>query len=127
MPGPRRVFAAVLLFTLMGPALAAAESVAALSPVSQLRPEWTVEWTRTGRAHIVGYLYNDNDVMNAANVWLRVEQLTAAGPGARAYQRRVVGDVLSRGRMFFDVPVTEADEATYRVIVESVDWVGECR
>jgi hypothetical protein len=32
----------------------------------------------------------------------------------------------SRGRMAFDVPVAEA-AATYRVLVESVDWVAECR
>ncbi len=64
---------------------------------------------------------------NAVNVWLRVEQVSATGGIGNVYQSRIVGDVLSRGRMSFDVPVAEADGATYRVIVESVDWVMECR
>ena len=44
------------------------------------------------------------------------------------YQSFIVGDVISRNRSSFDVPVTEPDgPATYRVLVESVDWVMECR
>ena len=39
---------------------------------------------------------------------------------------RVVGDVFSRDRGLFDVPVPEAT-AIYRVSVEAVDWVKECR
>jgi hypothetical protein len=38
----------------------------------------------------------------------------------------VVGDVLSGGRSLFDVPVGEPT-ATYRVSVETLDWVKECR
>jgi len=45
---------------------------------------------------------------------------------AATYRRRVVGDVLSRERMFFDVPVPPP-AASYRVIVESVDWISDCR
>jgi hypothetical protein len=36
----------------------------------------------------------------------------------------VVGDVLSGCRSLFDVPVAET--STYRVTVETVDWVKEC-
>ena len=117
---PGRVITGLLLMiTLGGPSVVHADG---------LRPEWTIERTRAGRAHVVGYLYNDNDLRNAANVWLRIEQLTTAGSVGKVYQSRIVGDVLSRNRMSFDVPVTEADgTASYRVLVESVDWVMECR
>jgi hypothetical protein len=117
-----------LLFVLVAPSITAAESLATPTPAALLRPEWTVERMRTGRAHVVGYLYNDNGVRNAANVLLRVEEVTAGGAVGKVYQSRIVGDVLSRGRMSFDVPVAGAEgDATYRVLVESVDWVMECR
>ena len=80
---------------------------------------------RGGGAHVVGYLYNRN-IKDAANVWLRVDRLGADGAVAGTYRRRVVGDVLSGGRSLFDVPVGEVG-ATYRVAVETVDWVKECR
>jgi hypothetical protein len=90
-----------------------------------LQTDWTVEPARGGGAHVVGYLYNRN-IKDAANVWLRVDRLGADGAVAGTYRRRVVGDVLSGGRSLFDVPVREAG-ATYRVAVETVDWVKECR
>jgi hypothetical protein len=90
-----------------------------------LRPEWTVESTRAGRPQVVGYLYNSN-IKDAANVWLRVDQLGADGAVTGSYRRRVVGDVLSGGRSVFAVPVADAG-ARYRVAVETVDWVKECR
>lgn len=90
-----------------------------------LRPDWTVEPARGGGAHVVGYLYNSH-IKDAANVWLRVDRLGAGGAVAGTYRRRVVGDVLSGNRLLFDVPVGEAG-ATYRVAVETVDWVKECR
>jgi len=127
VPGLRRALAvASLLLALAAPSAARADGLATLSPVALLRPEWTVERTRPGRARVVGYLYNDSGVQNAANVLLRVEQVTAAGAVANVYQSRIVGDVLARGRLSFDVPVAEA-EGSYRVLVESVDWVMECR
>ena len=125
---PRVLAMVPLLFALLAPPISAAESLATVSPATLLRPEWTVERTRGGHARVVGYLYNDNGVRNAANVVLRVEELTAGVTVARVYQSRIVGDVLSRGRMPFDVPVAETDAAaTYRVAVESVDWFMECR
>ncbi len=90
-----------------------------------LQPEWTVEPARGGGAHVVGYLYNRN-IKDAANVWLRVDRLGTDGAVAGTYRRRVVGDVLSGNRSLFDVPVGEGG-ATYRVAVETVDWVKECR
>ena len=125
----RLVRAAVpLVSALMLSSVGAAESLATSLSADLLRPEWTVERAPAGRARVVGYLYNDNDVRHAANVWLRVEEVTAGGAVARVYQSRIVGDVLSRGRMAFDVPVAGADAAaTYRVIVESADWFMECR
>lgn len=90
-----------------------------------LRPDWVVEIAPAGRAHVVGYLYNSN-IKDAANVWLRVDRLGTDGAVAGTYRRRVVGDVLSGGRSLFDVPVGEPT-ATYRVSVETLDWVKECR
>jgi len=114
-----------LVLALASPVPALAEGSGALPFVSLLRPEWTVQRVDAGRARIVGYLYNENELRDAANVWLRVDQLTAGGEVGKSYRRRLVGDVLSRGRMAFEVSVAEAP--SYRVLVESVDWVGECR
>jgi hypothetical protein len=90
-----------------------------------LRPEWSVEPTRAGRARVVGYVYNTS-LNDAGSVWLRVERLTPDGQVGAVYRGRVLGDVLSGGRFAFDVPVPEAS-STYRVLVESVDWFKECR
>jgi hypothetical protein len=102
---------------------ASAQGLVASSP--HLRSEWSVEAPSAGRAHVVGYLYNSR-VQDAANIWLRVDRLGADGAVAGTYRGRVVGDVRSGGRSFFDVPVGEAG-ATYQVSVEAVDWVKECR
>ena len=90
-----------------------------------LRSDWAVEAASGGRARVVGYLYNSN-IKDAANVWLRVDRLGPDGTVTGSYRRRVVGDVLSGNRSLFDVPVGEAT-ATYRVSVETLDWVKECR
>jgi len=115
-----RALSVLLLMTMLGgPLIAHADG---------LRPEFTVDRSRSGRPRVVGYLYNDNDLRNAANVRLRIEQLTPTGAVGKVYQSFIVGDVISRNRSSFDVPVSEPDgTATYRVLVESVDWVMECR
>ena len=119
--------AALLILALAAPSAALAQDLGTTPAVAYLRPEWAVERPRAGRAHVAGYLYN-RSIRDATNVWLRVEQLTVDGAVSKAYRGRVVGDVLSRGRMAFEVPVPEAEGASaYRVIVESVDWVSECR
>ena len=119
--------AALLILALVAPSPALAQDLGTTPAVAYLRPEWAVERPRAGRAHVVGYLYNRN-IRDAANVWLRVEQLTADGAVGKVYRGRVVDDVLSRGRMAFEVPVAEAEGASnYRVFVEAVDWVSECR
>jgi hypothetical protein len=117
-------------FTLTAAVLLSVTSVAAAqSPgvpyADSLRTEWSVEPTRAGRAQVVGYLHNDH-IKDAANVWLRVDQLGADGAVAGSYRRRVVGDVLSGGRSLFAVPVGDAS-GRYRVTVETADWVKECR
>jgi hypothetical protein len=119
-----RVIALTGVLLLSAVALAAAQGAGVSYPDS-LRPEWTVEPTRTGRAQVVGYLHNSN-IKDAANVWLRVDQLGPDGSVAGSYRRRVVGDVLSGGRSVFAVPVADAG-ARYRVTVETADWVKECR
>lgn len=110
------VLAAGLVYGL--PRAAGAQDVAAL------RPQWVVEPAPGGRARVVGYLYNDH-IKDGANVMLRVDRIGGDGAVTGTYRRRVVGDVLSGGRSLFDVPV--ADAGTYRVTVEAVDWVKECR
>ena len=110
---------------LLGAAATAAAQDHGVPYADSLRAEWTVEPTRTGRAQVVGYLHNSN-IKDAANVWLRVDQLGADGAVAGSYRRRVVGDVLSGGRSVFAVPVADAG-GRYRVTVETADWVKECR
>jgi hypothetical protein len=122
------ILARVLILTIAvvpsAASLAAAQAPAVLDADS-LRAEWTVEPTRAGRAQVVGYLHNRN-IKDAANVWLRVDRLTADGAVAGSHRRRVMGDVLAGGRSFFEVPVAEPG-ARYRVTVEAADWVKECR
>jgi len=124
MPSLARVFALTSAL-LLGTAAGAAAQGPGVLYADSLRPEWTVEPTRTGRGQVVGYLHNRN-IKDAANVWLRVDQLGADGAVAGSYRRRVVGDVLSGGRSVFAVPVADAG-ARYRVTVETADWVKECR
>jgi hypothetical protein len=124
MSSPARVIA--LTFALLLGAVAGAAAQGPGIPYADtLRPEWSVEPTRAGRAQVVGYLHNSN-IKDAANVWVRVDQLGADGAVAGSYRRRVVGDVLSGGRSLFTVPVADAG-ARYRVTVETADWVKECR
>ena len=98
--------------------------VVSAQDLAGLRPEWVVEPASAGRARVVGYLYNSN-IKDGANVLLRVDRIGSDGAVTGTYRRRVVGDVLSGGRSLFDVPVAEA--GSYRVSVEAVDWVKECR
>jgi len=116
---------ALTFAVLLGAVAVAAAQGPGVPYARSLRPEWTVEPTRAGRAQVVGYLYNDN-YKDAANVWLRVDQLATDGVVASTYRRRVVGDVLSGGRSVFEVPVADA-RGRYRVTVETADWVKECR
>jgi len=120
------VVASLLSFLLAAASVLPAQSLATVLFEGLLRPEWTVKRTAAGRAQVVGYIYNDNGLRKAANVRLRVEQLTTTGTVANAYQSFVVGDVQMNGRMPFEVSVADSD-ATYRVTVESVDWLMECR
>ncbi len=120
----RSLATAILTLTLAAPA-APAQDFGNARTAAYLRPEWSLEGAQTGRAHVVGYLYNSH-IKDAANVWLRVEQLAADGGVSATYRRRVVGDVPARERMFFNVPVSQA-AASYRVTVEAVDWITDCR
>jgi hypothetical protein len=126
---PRRSVARLALgliapgLLLVAATIASAESTAVLTGF--LRSEWSVQKTPSGSGLVTGYLYNSN-IQDAANVWLRVDQLAPDGAVAGIYRRRVVGDVLSGDRLSFEVPVPEP-AATYRVVVDAVDWVKECR
>jgi hypothetical protein len=123
---PRSMRSLVLVAGFAGTLVTGAGAQDLSGPSSPLlQPEWTVEPARGGGTHVVGYLYN-RSIKDAANVWLRVDRLGADGAVAGTYRRRVVGDVLSGNRSLFDVPVGEGG-ATYRVAVETVDWVKECR
>jgi hypothetical protein len=91
-----------------------------------MRAEWTVERTARGEPRLAGYVHNDNGLRDATNVLLRVEQLAPDGAVVDVRRARLVGDVQSRGRLAFAVPVA-TESATYRVVVDSVTWVDECR
>src|SRR5262245_57874401 len=125
MRGRQLAAASLFVAALLGAEFAFAQNFGGPSAAEFLRAEWTVDPARAGRANVVGYLYNTN-IYDAANVRLRVERLSVDGQVRDAYRGRVVGDVLSDGRLAFSVPVPEVG-ATYRVVVESVDWVKECR
>ena len=124
----RRLLAIGLTITaiLAAPGLTRAQDSAPRNAAYTLRPEWNVETANSGRAHVVGYLYNTSATMDAANVLLRVDQLSPSGEVSQTRRSPVFGDVLARGRLAFDVPIPTATP-TVRVVVESVDWVHECR
>ena len=123
--GQRRILAAVAIAATILPGLAFAQELPGRAGYV-LRPEWSVDDSRTGRPRVVGYVYNDNNTRDATNVWLRVERLAADGAVQGAELARVQGDVRAGGRLIFKVPMPEA-AASYRVLVDSVDWVLECR
>jgi hypothetical protein len=123
----RRLLAISLtIIAILVPGFAGAQDSAPRNAAYTLRPEWNIETTRPGRAHVVGYLYNTSATMNAANVLLRVDHLTPGGQVSQTQLARVFGDVLARGRLAFEVPIPTSTP-TVRVVVESVDWVLECR
>ena len=124
MSSPARLLALTSAL-LLGAVAGAAAQHSGILYADSLTTEWAVEPTRAGRAQVVGYLHNSN-LKDAANVWLRVDQLGADGAVAGSSRRRVVGDVLSGGRSVFAVPVADAG-ARYRVTVDAADWVKECR
>jgi hypothetical protein len=111
---------------LAAPALALAQESPSMTGAYTLRPEWSIETTGPGRAHVVGYLYNTSGTMDAANVLLRVDQLDPGGQVSRSQLSLVFGDVRARGRLAFELPIATTTP-TVRVVVESVDWVNECR
>lgn len=123
----RRLLAIGLTITaVLAPGLTGAQDRGPMNAAYTLRPEWNIETARAGRAHVVGYLYNTSGTMDAANVLLRVDQLSPNGQVSQTQLTRVFGDVLARGRLAFDVPIS-TPTPTVRVVVESVDWVHECR
>jgi hypothetical protein len=123
----RRLLAISLTITaILAPGLTRAQDSAPRNAAYTLRPEWTIETARSGRARVVGYLYNTSGTMDAANVLLRVDQLTPNGEVSHTQRSLVFGDVLARGRLSFEVPIP-TPTPTVRVVVESVDWVHECR
>lgn len=121
----RRILAAIVIAAAVLPSIALAQELPGRAGYV-LRPEWNVDDTRAGRPRVVGYVYNDNNTRDATNVWLRVERLAPDGAVQGASVARVQGDVRAGGRLVFDVPMPEA-AASYRVLVDSVDWVLECR
>jgi hypothetical protein len=108
---------------------ASADPAGAQSPgvvnADWLRAEWTVGRTRSGQANVSGYLYK-RSIMDAADVWIRVDRLDGGGAVVQSHRGRIVGDVITGGRSFFEVPVAAAD-GRYQVTVEAARWVRECR
>ncbi|HEY7869739.1 MAG TPA: hypothetical protein VIF59_10955 [Methylomirabilota bacterium] len=124
MPITARALLASLAILSASAAPAGAESSGVVN-ADLLRAEWTVGRTRSGQANVSGYLYN-RSIMDAAGVWIRVDRLDDGGAVVQSHRGRIVGDVITGGRSFFEVPVTTAD-ARYQVTVEAARWVRECR
>ena len=85
-----------IIAILAAPGLTRAQNSASSAPYI-LRPEWTIETARPGRSHVVGYLHNTSGTMDAANVLLRVDQLTPGGQVSKTQLTSVFGDVRARG------------------------------
>ena len=67
------ILARLLILTItvvLGAATLAAAQAPAVLHADSLRAEWTVEPTRAGRAHVVGYLHNRN-IKDAAADWVK--------------------------------------------------------
>jgi hypothetical protein len=124
MPIPARALLVSLAILSASANPAGAEAPGVVNADS-LRLEWDVGHTRSGQPNLSGYLYNRN-LMDAAGVWIRVDRLDDGGAVVQSHRRRIVGDVMSGGRSFFEVPVAAAD-GRYRVTVEAARWVRECR
>ena len=125
MIGPLAISLAIAAI-LAAPALTRAQESASMTGAYTLRPEWRIETTGPGRARVVGYLHNTSGTMDAANVLLRVDQLNPEGQVSRSQRNLVFGDVRARSRLAFELPIATTTP-TVRVVVESVDWVHECR
>jgi hypothetical protein len=81
--------------------------------------EWQLE-RGNGRPRVAGYFYNKRN-LRAWSVQLRVAELDAAGSVVNQTFGWVYGDVPSRGRGYFRVPVRSAN-AAYQVTVHSIHW-----
>ncbi|MBI4607939.1 MAG: hypothetical protein HY726_02885 [Candidatus Rokubacteria bacterium] len=86
-----------------------------------LKVEWEVGRTRTGSPVVAGYIHNDRGIW-AANVRLLVEELDSAGRPVTKTLGYASSDVPPNGRAYFEVPVQRGG-ATYRVTVDSFDWL----
>lgn len=110
---------AVVAALILGTGAAWAENFGA-PPGRYFRYEWQVERGTGGSPRLTGYVHNDSG-MWAARVQLLVEALDASGrPVSKT--RDYVSDLPPEGRASFDVTVP-AGGATYRVRVETVDWL----
>ena len=70
----RRLLAIGLTITaILAPGITGAQDSAPRNAAYTLRPEWNIETARSGRAHVVGYLYNTSATMDAVNVLLALE------------------------------------------------------
>lgn len=83
--------------------------------------EWATAETRSGRPVVTGSLTNRYGY-SAANIQLLVEQLDAAGQPIAKTLGYINGDVPAGARAYFQVSVPAAG-ATYRVTVQSYDWI----
>ena len=75
--------------------------------------------SKKGTAVYSGYIYNDGGG-GVANIRLLVETLDAEGKVIGQAQGEALGSMLSRDRLYFEVPL-QATGASYRVRVQSWD------
>jgi hypothetical protein len=112
--------AAVILGILAAPGAAWAQTFAPEALARDFRIDFQAHPDPKGTV-IDGYVYNQAR-MSAGRMTLRIEQLDAAGNVVRSTVFWVFGEVRSGGRTYFRSRVPDAP--SYRVRVESFEWVG---
>jgi len=114
----RTILGAVLLALTAGSVVEAVNSPSGIDP--RLRLEWEAGRSRSGRAEISGYIYNDYG-RAAINVRLLVETVDASDRVIDRAVGFVYGVVPVFNRSPFVVPV-KTPGASYRITVTSFEW-----
>ena|SRR5436309_183197 len=99
---------------------ASASSVGGAAYDSKLSLDWQPGQTRSGKPLITGYVNTTRGMSGYCNIRLLVETLDAQGQVIGQAQGEALGSVLSRGRLYFEVPI-QTTGASYRVRVLSWD------
>ena len=84
--------------------------------------EWQAATSRRGPV-VEGYVYN-KAALQADRMRIRVEQLDASGNVTGTTDAWVLGGVPPNNRTWFTTPAPAHGAASYRIEIQSFDWVG---